>query len=113
MLDINTSTWTTGGCCTCPAATEPCGSWAVGRHANGTIKIDDELFPEGIKPVADYIHSKGMLFGIYTARGSFTCMGRPGSDGHEQLDAEQYAQWGVDYLKEDSCGGAVPAVVSS
>ena len=53
--------------------------WAIGRNANGTFKHDPELFPHGIKPVADYVHSKGMLFGIYTARGSSTCMGRPGS----------------------------------
>ena len=53
--------------------------WAIGRNANGTLKHDPELFPHGIKPVADYVHSKGMLFGIYTARGSGTCMGRPGS----------------------------------
>lgn len=62
-------------------------------------RYDTELFPNGIKPVADYIHSRGMLFGIYTARGSSTCMGRPGSDGHEQIDADTYAEWGVDYLK--------------
>jgi hypothetical protein len=53
--------------------------WAIGRNANGTLKHDPELFPHGIKIVADYVHSKGMLFGIYTARGSGTCMGRPGS----------------------------------
>jgi hypothetical protein len=54
----------------------------------------------GIKPVADYVHSRNMSFGIYTARGSSTCMGRPGSDGHEALDARTFASWGVDYLKE-------------
>ena len=51
----------------------------------------------GIKPVVDYIHSKNMLFGIYTARGESTCMGRPGSGGHEELDALTFAGWGVDY----------------
>ena len=58
-----------------------------------------------MKAVVDYVHSKGLSFGIYTARGSTTCMGRPGSDSHEQQDANTYASWGVDFLKEDSCGG--------
>ena len=61
--------------------------------------------------MADYIHSKGMLFGIYTARGSSTCMGRPGSDLHETIDAKTFADWGVDYLKEDSCGGSTHGTV--
>jgi len=66
---------------------------------------DPKLFPDGMKAVVDYVHSKGLLFGIYTARGSLTCLGRPGSDGHEAQDAALWASWGVDYLKEDSCGG--------
>ena len=49
--------------------------WAVGRWPNGTLKEDPELFPHGIKAVADYVHSQKMLFGIYTARGGSTCMG--------------------------------------
>lgn len=85
--------------------------WAIGRYPNGTFMHDPDLFPHGIKPVADYIHSKGMLFGIYTARGSQTCMGRPGSDSHEELDAQTFASWGVDYLKEDSCGGTTHGTV--
>ena len=85
--------------------------WAIGRHPNGTFKHDPGLFPHGIKPVADYIHSRQMLFGIYTARGSSTCMGRPGSDSHETIDAQTFAAWGVDYLKEDSCGGTTHGTV--
>ena len=46
---------------------------------------------------------QGLKFGIYTDRGNLTCAGRPGAGGHEQLDAETFASWGVDYLKEDSC----------
>lgn len=79
--------------------------WAVGRNATGFLEYDPHKFPRGIQYIADYIHSKGLKFGIYTARGSRTCMGRPGSDMHEQLDADLWASWGVDYLKEDSCGG--------
>jgi len=79
--------------------------WAIGRDGQGNIIVDPKLFPNGLKPVSDYIHSKGLKFGMYTARGSTTCMGRPGADGHEEQDAAFYASIGTDYLKEDSCGG--------
>lgn len=124
--------------------------WARNRSADGTIVADPALFPNGIKAVADYVHSKvgglpfatrsaqrvgrrglvftgrqrlralltraatfpivrpaltpahacrvhlqGLKFGIYTARGSTTCMGRPGSDSHEVQDAATYASWSV------------------
>ena len=81
--------------------------WAVGRDANGTIMADPKRFPSGLKNLADYLHSRSLKFGLYTARGSRTCLGRPGSDAHEQQDADFYASIGVDYLKEDSCGGTV------
>merc|ERR1740121_843530 len=78
--------------------------WAVSRNeTTGVIVEDPEAFPEGMKAVADYVHSKGLKFGIYTDRGSYTCVGRPGSQGYEQVDAQTYASWGVDFLKEDSC----------
>jgi len=73
--------------------------WNVGRDANGSVVPDPKLFPQGMAAVVDYVHSKGLKFGIYTARGSTTCMGRAGSDSHEQQDADTYAAWGVDYLK--------------
>jgi alpha-galactosidase len=53
--------------------------------------------------LADYVHSKGLLFGVYTDRGNMTCGARPGAQGYESIDAQTYADWGVDYLKEDSC----------
>ncbi|WP_263369015.1 glycoside hydrolase family 27 protein [Edaphobacter dinghuensis] len=77
--------------------------WQTGRDAEGNIVVDKEKFPNGIKAVADYVHSKGLKFGIYTDAGTETCGGRPGSLGHEYQDARQYAEWGVDYLKEDWC----------
>jgi len=77
--------------------------WAKGRNADGTVYPDPAGFPQGIKVVADYVHSKGLKFGIYTDRGNHTCAGRPGSLGYEAIDAKTYASWGVDYLKEDSC----------
>jgi alpha-galactosidase len=77
--------------------------WQTGRDANGNIVPDAERFPSGMKALGDYIHSKGLKFGIYTDAGMLTCAKRPGSIGHEYQDAKQYANWGVDYLKEDWC----------
>jgi len=77
--------------------------WQTGRDASGNIVADAERFPSGIKALADYVHSKGLKFGIYTDVGTMTCAKRPGSIGHEYQDAKQYANWGVDYLKEDWC----------
>jgi alpha-galactosidase len=77
--------------------------WQVGRDENGFILADAKNFPSGIKALADYVHSKGLKFGIYSDAGKQTCAGRPGSQGHEFQDAIQYARWGVDYLKYDWC----------
>ena len=88
------------------------GGWDTGRSANGSLKCDPTQFPHGLKPVADYIHSRGLLFGIYTDRGSSNCRGQPtGSDSHEKLDAMDFAAAGVDYVKEDSCGGETHGTV--
>lgn len=81
--------------------------WAVARSKeNGTIIEDPTAFPEGMKAVVDYVHSKGLKFGIYTDRGTATCVGRPGSQGFEKTDARTYADWGVDLVKEDSCSAS-------
>jgi alpha-galactosidase len=77
--------------------------WAVSRDKNGVIVPDPVRFPDGIKAVADYVHNLDLYFGIYTDRGNLTCQRRPGSLGYEAIDAQTYAAWGVDYLKEDSC----------
>ena len=77
--------------------------WQVGRDANGKIIVDSIKFPNGIKHLADYIHGKGLKFGIYSDAGTHTCGGRPGSKGYEMEDAESYADWTVDYLKYDWC----------
>eukprot|EP00047_Mylnosiga_fluctuans_P024467 m.161442 g.161442 ORF g.161442 m.161442 type:complete len:564 (-) comp9865_c0_seq8:47-1738(-) len=80
--------------------------WAVGRTPDGVIIEDPKLFPDGLAAVVKYIHSRGLKFGLYTSRTSETCMGRPGSDGYEKIDAMTYAnKFEIDYLKEDSCGG--------
>ncbi len=77
--------------------------WQVSRDAAGNIVADAKTFPSGIKALADYVHSKGLKFGIYSDAGTMTCAKRPGSRGHEYQDALQYAAWGVDYLKYDWC----------
>lgn len=73
------------------------------RDANGDLVPDPTGFPSGFKALADYIHSQGMLFGVYTDRGSQTCGGRAGAQSHEFQDAAFYARNEIDYLKEDSC----------
>jgi len=77
--------------------------WAISRNGQGIIQSDPKKWPRGMKVVADYVHSKGWKYGIYTDRGTYTCAKRPGSLGFELKDATTYASWGIDYLKEDSC----------
>jgi alpha-galactosidase len=77
--------------------------WQVGRGRDGRILADSERFPAGMKALADYLHAKGLLFGLYSDIGPKTCAGRPGSFGYEELDARTYAGWGVDYVKVDWC----------
>lgn len=80
--------------------------WQVSRDENGEIVVDPQRFPHGMKYLADYIHSKGLKFGIYSSAGTVTCQRRPGSRGYEFQDARTYAFWGVDYLKYDWCGSS-------
>lgn len=79
------------------------GWMAKERDADGNLVPDPEKFPHGIKVVADYIHSKGLKFGLYNDAGTATCAGYPGTRGYEYQDARNYAAWGVDYLKFDWC----------
>lgn len=78
--------------------------WSLKRRDDhGKLVPDPEKFPHGMKEVADYVHGKGLKFGMYSCCGPLTCAGYPGSFEHEFSDAEQFAQWGVDYLKYDNC----------
>ena len=77
--------------------------WQIDRDAQGNILPDPQRFPSGMKALADYVHSKGLKFGLYSDAGTLTCQKRPGSRGYEFQDARQYAAWGVDYLKYDWC----------
>ncbi|HZV68701.1 MAG TPA: glycoside hydrolase family 27 protein [Saprospiraceae bacterium] len=73
------------------------------RDKDGNLVADPEKFPNGMKHLADYIHAKGLKFGLYNCAGWKTCGGYPGSRGHEFQDAMKYAEWDVDYLKYDWC----------
>lgn len=74
------------------------------RNANGHLLPHPKRFPNGMKALGDYIHSRGLRFGIYSCAGYNTCEGWPASFGHEMTDAADWASWGVDYLKYDFCG---------
>nr|WP_261779937.1 glycoside hydrolase family 27 protein [Paenibacillus xylanexedens] len=73
------------------------------RNADGNLVVDPAKFPSGMKALADYIHDKGLKFGMYSCVGTHTCAGYPGSFEHEFQDAALFAEWGVDYLKYDYC----------
>ncbi len=78
--------------------------WQGGRDSvSGMLYADHERFPSGIKALADYVHDKGLKFGIYSDAGTLTCGNMPGSFGYEEKDAKLFAEWGVDYLKYDYC----------
>lgn len=82
---------------------DDCWSVKDRRDSNGDLIPDPERFPEGIKPVADYVHSKGLKLGIYSDAAEMTCARYPGSFGFEEQDAALWASWGVDFLKYDYC----------
>ena len=73
------------------------------RDENGLLVPDPEKFPHGMKAVADYVHSRGLKFGMYSCAGVMTCAGYPSSYDHEYVDAKTFASWGVDFLKYDFC----------
>ena len=78
--------------------------WALReRGADGRMVPDPKKFPHGMKYVADYIHAKGLKFGMYSCCGAMTCASYPASLNREYLDAETFASWGVDFLKYDYC----------
>ncbi|CAI5472676.1 unnamed protein product [Closterium sp. Yama58-4] len=76
---------------------------ADSRDSQGRLVASPVSFPSGIKALADYVHSKGLKLGLYSDSGKRTCSGKPGSLGHEAIDALTFAEWGVDYVKYDSC----------
>jgi hypothetical protein len=79
------------------------GWMAPERDSTGHLQADPGKFPNGMKAIGEYIHSKGLKFGIYECRGYLTCQKLPGSFGHEEADMQSFASWGVDYIKLDAC----------
>ncbi len=78
--------------------------WHGGRDSvTGLLYPDPLRFPSGIKALADYVHSKGLKLGIYSDAGTMTCGNQPGSYGYEEMDAQLFAEWGIDFLKYDYC----------
>jgi alpha-galactosidase len=78
-------------------------AWSAPARQDGRLVADPLRFPSGIRALSDYVHSKDLKFGIYGDAGALTCAGYPGSRGFEKVDAQTWADWGVDYLKYDNC----------
>ncbi|KAH8680798.1 glycoside hydrolase superfamily [Xylariales sp. PMI_506] len=79
--------------------------WAAYRDTSGRQQANATRFPSGMEGVAKYAHARGLKVGIYSDAGIMTCSFKPGSHGYEELDAATFADWGIDYLKYDNCGG--------
>ena len=79
------------------------GWMAKERDGEGNLTGDPVKFPDGMRALGDYIHGKGLKYGLYECRGYLTCQKLPGSLGHEAQDMSTFASWGVDYVKLDSC----------
>ena len=78
--------------------------WALReRDENDRLVPDPQKFPHGMKYLSDYVHSKGLKFGMYSCAGIRTCGNYPSSYQHEFIDAKTFAEWGVDFLKYDFC----------
>ena len=78
--------------------------WAGPRNASGYLTPEADHFPNGMKHVIDYVHAYNLSFGLYTCAGNYTCVGgRPGSRDHWTQDAAVFAEWGVDWVKQDWC----------
>ncbi|TWF45162.1 alpha-galactosidase [Chitinophaga polysaccharea] len=79
------------------------GWMAMERDSLGNLIPDPVKFPHGLKVVVDYVHAKGLKFGLYNCAGTLTCAKYPGTRGYEYQDARNYAAWNIDYLKFDWC----------
>ncbi len=82
---------------------DDCWSVKTRDPKTGRLLPEPAKFPHGMKSLADYVHSKGLKFGMYSCAGQRTCADYPGSFDHEYLDAKTFAEWGVDFLKYDFC----------
>lgn len=78
-------------------------NWEADERVNGRLAWNPAAFPAGMPALADYVHAKGLKFGIHSCAGVRSCCGRPAGFGYEEIDAKMYAEWGVDFLKYDFC----------
>jgi alpha-galactosidase len=84
--------------------------WAGKRDAAGFIHPNERF--SDMKALGDYIHSKGLKFGLYSSPEVKTCTGLEGSLGHEEQDAQSYSDWGADFLKYDNCRATQDKIVA-
>ncbi len=77
--------------------------WQAPARVGGKLVPDPDRFGSGIASLAEFVHGRGLRFGIYSCAGTLTCEELPGSFGHEEADAATFAEWSVDYLKYDNC----------
>ncbi len=77
--------------------------WQGGRGADGKLFPDPQKFPQGMKALAEAVHARGLKFGLYSDAGPLTCGGCAASQDHEEIDAQTFAEWGIDFLKFDWC----------
>lgn len=74
------------------------------ERIDGKLVKNEERFPSGLKAISDYVHGKGLKFGMYNDIGTNLCGGAAvGTHGHEKEDAESYREWDIDYIKVDNC----------
>lgn len=73
------------------------------RDSDGRLTSDPATFPSGIKALAEKVNGMGLKLGIYNSNGTLTCEDLPGSLYHERIDAETFAEWGIEYFKYDFC----------
>lgn len=86
--------------------------WVGGRDEKKRLFPDPVRFPNGMKSVADYVHSRGLKLGIYSDAAEITCGGVTASYGFEEIDARTFAEWGIDYLKYDYCHAPTDVVTA-
>ncbi|MDD6400899.1 MAG: glycoside hydrolase family 27 protein [Lachnospiraceae bacterium] len=74
------------------------------ERVDGHLSNETDKFPSGFKTLSDYIHNKGLKFGMYNDIGTNLCAGAAvGTCGYEDIDAQSYIDWDIDYIKVDNC----------
>ena len=82
------------------------------RDEEGKMQSDFTTFPSGIPALCKKVNDLGLKLGIYSSNGTLTCEDLPASLGHERMDAETFARWGVEYLKYDFCHNVPISVIA-